>query len=564
MNVKESKHFIIAALVVAIITLFVFLPVLDVQFRIWDDDSHIYKNPTLTSLNWETLRNILINQSYSTCFYTPMTGLRWSLTRTLGGLNPRWFHLGNLLFHTANSVMVFVLAIFFSRIWNCRLWQETSPLSRAGIAVLAALLWSLHPLRVEAVAGAVCGAHTQALFFGLVSLLCYLKAVSRNKPLQIGWFIVSYLAYTISLLSQPILLALPLALVVIDFYPLKRFANGKMDAASQDSIRIIFEKIPYFLIAAVIAGINLSILPHSALPGHPLVSLKDFGIPDRIMQAFYIWTYYLWRPFFPFDLAPVYTTLINFDPWTPPFLTGAVTIIVSTILLVIKRRAYPALLAAWFSYLFLLIPFLGLTEHPHYPADRYSLTVAIIPSLLLAGWLLTLKSPISRFTTSSVILVLFIAAFGFLSMRQINVWNNTITLGNQMLKVTAAQPNHPYRAKIYRRMALHYLERNEYGPAAHYMRRALDIKPDEYQYANLLAVILINDNQASEAEAIFKKLIRTNPKKSEAYYNLAILLSSAGRYEEALAYAREVQRLEPENRAAGQFVETLLQKRSTP
>ena len=544
----------------AIITFLVFLPVLDVQFRIWDDDSHIYKNPTLVSLSWDTLLNIFANRSYSTCFYTPITGLRWSLTRTWGDLNPFWFHLGNLFFHTANAVLVFVLAIFFTRIWDCRLWRETPHIKLAFIAALVALLWSIHPLRVEAVAGAVCGAHSQALFFGLVSLLCYLKADAKSKLPQTGWVIVSCLAYTVSLLSQPILLALPLVLIVIDFYPLKRLLTGKLPLKTKISTPILLEKIPYIFIASVIAGINLAILPHAALPGHPFASLNDFGILDRIMQAFYIWSYYLWRPFSPFDLSPLYTTLIHFDSLTLPFLASAIAVIVITMLIVIKSRDWPAILASWVCYLLLLVPFLGLTEHPHYPADRYSLTVAIIPSLLVAGWLLKQLSKI-RFTAFSVIIMFFIVIFGYLSIRQIAVWNNTITLGNQILKVTAAQPNHPYRAKIYRRMALHHLERNEYKPAANYMRKALDIKPDEYQYANLLAVILINNNQAAEAEAIFKRLIRSNPMKSEAYYNLARLLYSAGRFKEALTNAKEVQRLQPDNREAAGFVNTIQQKK---
>ena len=554
---NKSRHYRIAPLTTSLCTLLVFSRVIFNDFRIWDDDSHIYQNPTLQALSWDNLINILTNQSHSTCFYTPLTGFRWSLTYHWGGLDPLWFHLGNLLFHTANTAMIFFLITALVMAARGITRQEGDPSPKLVIAAaLGSLVWSLHPLRVEAVAGAVCGAHEQALFFGLISLLCYLKYIEAEKRLP--WFVISCTAYLASLTSQPILLGLPVMLMVLDFYPLKRIGPFKGLESSEGYTKVLLEKIPYLAIAVIIFSVNLTILPHAALPGHPLATLTDFGILDRAMQAFYIWAYYLWRPFFPVDLAPLYTTLIQFNPIAFPFLAGAFIVLGVTGLLIYKRRVWPALLAAWLCHLILLIPFLGLTEHPHYPADRYSLAVAIIPAMLLAGWMINLT--MARFAKIISALIIVIVMLGILTISQTEVWENTITLGNQILKVTSSEPGHPYRARIYRRMALHHLAKEEYGQAETYMNKALEITPQEYQYTNLLALLIIKQNRPAEAEVILKELTVSRPDKTDAPYNLAQLLIELQRYEEALTYVQMVLQRQPGNGTAKRLGEEIQQR----
>src|SRR5205823_3655595 len=90
------------------------------------------------------------------------------------------------------------------------------------------------------------------------------------------------------------------------------------------------------------------------------------------MQAFYIWAHYVWRPLVPGDLAPVYTTLVEFRPMTLPFVASALLVVGVTTVLIWKRREWPVALTLWVAHLVLLAPLIGVTEHPHYPSDRYS------------------------------------------------------------------------------------------------------------------------------------------------------------------------------------------------
>jgi len=542
----NHRHTFIACSLIAFLNFLVFQPAIFADFRIWDDDSHIYCNPTLNHLSWHNFLDILNNNSYSTCFYTPLTGLRWSITYTWGGLDPFWFHLGNLLFHTANAIMVFFLIGMIVTITRSNEYEKgrLSPPLLSYMATIASLLWSLHPLRVEAVAGAVCGAHEQALFFGLISLIFYLWHVKKNGKHQMWLLTASGISYLASLLSQPVLIFLPLALLILDCYPLKRI-NTSGKTTVETNAKILFEKLPFILMSIIILNINLIILPNAALPGHQMVALGDFGIFERIMQAFYIWAYYLWRPFFPVELSPLYTTLIKFNPMSLPFLMSAATVLGITLLLIYKRHVWPSLMSAWLCYLVLLIPFLGLTEHPHYPADRYSLTVAIIPSILLTGWLMEQKKGHRLIFT--MLIVPLIILLGMLSFRQTGVWENTITLGAQILKITENEPGHPYRARIFRRMALHHLEKGEYAQAESNLRKALAIIPDQYQYGNLLAHILINQNRRQEGEELLRKLIASHPYQTDARYNLALLLFEAGRFDEALQQAKKALLLAPGN-----------------
>jgi hypothetical protein len=110
-KIKEEPfgYVFLACSIIAFLTFLVFQQAIYAEFRIWDDDSHIYNNPTLNFLSFNHILEIFKNNSYSTCFYTPLTGLRWSITYSWGGLDPFWFYFGNLLFHIANAVMVFFL-----------------------------------------------------------------------------------------------------------------------------------------------------------------------------------------------------------------------------------------------------------------------------------------------------------------------------------------------------------------------------------------------------------------------------------------------------------------------
>ena len=208
-----------AIAIVAIITFSVFARSLTADFLFWDDNWCIYNNQGLAGLSLKNLWSIIINKTVSSSFYTPLTGLRWSVTYSLGGLEAYGFHLGNLIFHTASACLVpIVIRKLLILLMNSKHAAAIPELRINAAAAITTLLWSIHPLRVEPVAWAAGGAHSQAVFFMLFSLFSYLCA-NEKTPHRICWLIISVSCYAASILSQPIALGLPAVLFILDIYP---------------------------------------------------------------------------------------------------------------------------------------------------------------------------------------------------------------------------------------------------------------------------------------------------------------------------------------------------------
>src|SRR5262249_15113731 len=235
------------------------------------------------------------------------------------------------------------------------------------------------------------------------------------------------------------------------------------------------------------------------------VALTDFGALHRLMQAFYIWAYYVWRPFLPFNLSPVYTTLVSFDPLSPPFLASAGLVCVVTLSLIWKRRQWPALLAAWMAYLVVLVPVLGLTEHPHYASDRYGLVVGILWSVLAAGALAKGVHRPLRFRAATLAAGLATALCAGLTVQQIGIWKDSFTLFTHIL---CQLGDDPYRADIYWRLGVAQLARGQRAEAVGSFRRVLEINPhDEIAHTNL-ATIAFASGHFDEAGHHYAELLR--------------------------------------------------------
>lgn len=221
----------------------------------------------------------------------------------------------------------------------------------------------------------------------LISLLCYLGAVEAKTTGKRRWLLaVSVVLFGASLLSQPLVIGFLCILFVLDVYPLGRL-GGDHGWWTKDARRVLLEKIPFLCVAAAVVLINIIVHVRSPIGGHAPVSLAEFGLLDRLMQAMYIWAYYIWRPWYPLNLSPAYTTLVSFEPLSFTFVASAIAVVGGVIVLFLLRRRWPMGLALGICHLVLLVPVLGLTDHPHYANDRYSILAALTWSILLAVWL---------------------------------------------------------------------------------------------------------------------------------------------------------------------------------
>jgi Flp pilus assembly protein TadD len=518
-----------------IVTLSTFAGVLGADFVMWDDNWCIYENPGLDRLTLGTLRDIVLDKTVSSSWYTPLTGFRWSLTYTLCGLNPLGYHLGNWLFHGINAVLVFAVI--------AALLAGTGTAKRTTIAAgVAALLWSLHPLRVEPVAWAA-NSYGQATTFLLLSLLCYLKAVEPDglAGRRRRYLTTSVALFAASLLSMPIGLGFVVVLVVLDVYPLGRLGRSGDGRRLPAARRVLAEKLPYVAVALAVVLITASLHFFHSRGGHGNVPLAEFGVLERAMQALYVLAYYAWRPWYPLHLSPVYTTLVSFDPFTPPFLVSAVVVVAVALVMWQLRRRWPVGLAAGICHLALLAPVLGLFEHPYYPSDRYSMLVAIVWSVLLAAGLVGIRE--RRLFDVSVAGVLVVSVgLAAASVRQTAVWHDSVTLFEHMIRCLG---DDPYRSDIHWRLGVAWAERGQPRLAMEEFHRTLAMRPDHAVARDCLRRLVVTQGDPVEIIGAYRRRLQAAPDDVLARYHLGLVLAAQGMAEEALGEFRRAAALQP-------------------
>jgi protein O-mannosyl-transferase len=527
-----------------LVPMLLFWPTIRADFLQWDDDINIYRNPHLVGLNAASLRWALTDVAYVRR-YMPLGWIGWLCNYELDGLNPATYHLGNVLLHCLNSMLVFVLIVELlgagreDRTATDR-WM-TLPAGWVG-----ALFWAVHPLRVEPVAWASGRLYCQAALFLLVSVVAYLRqarAQASGRPRGAGYWLAVF-SFAASLLTYPIGLGLIPVLVFLDYYPLRRLPDSLSAWWRPETRRVWFEKIPFVGVAGLV--VFLTFLARLQFKNHwrPPPTLAEFGLVSRTMQAFYMWTRYLWKTWAPFNLSPHYTTLIKFDPFAPPFVLSLSCIVLGSLVLVLGIRRWKAVATMWLAHLALLVPFLGLTEHPYEPSDRYSYVPGIVWSILLAaflcrGFVTTWKR--SVLLAASLVLTV---VFSEMSAGQISVWKNSETLFRHTIAVLE---NDPFRFDTYHRLGDYYMGKGAYADAEESFRNELAIKPHVPRGLYNLGISLAFQKKFEEALSVFLRLEEVMPDFRQLQLNLGHTFLELDQVDKALNHYAAAVRDNPED-----------------
>ena len=415
-------------LLLALMAVVPFISALQADFVEWDDDINVTENPKIHGVDWGNVR-WMFGTADRAMRYKPVNWLAWALIYQAQGLRPLGFHLANLLFHAANTVLLFLILrcmLFLSQ--ENRGGGQNSVPAEVG-AVIGALLWAWHPLRVEPVAWVTGLPYNLALFFMLLSWAAYLLACRVGEPNRWSCYWLSVGAYILAVLSYPIVLFFVAILMAMDIAVLRRFSGGQDRWFSPEVRRVWIEKIPYCLVAGIALAITLvgRINPDGQVGYQTPATLAEFGIGPRVMQAFYVWAYYVWKPLVPTDLAIVYPTLIRFNPASYPFVLSLSGVLLTTLVLFLRWRG-SGLLTLWITYLVVTIPVLGVTETPHFPSDRYGHLPTIAWSVLGAYGIALIWKEVSPRKLVLCIGAGMILLFGLFSYWQTAVWRNSVTL----------------------------------------------------------------------------------------------------------------------------------------
>lgn len=537
-------------LLAAVLTFAAFASALQNDFVDWDDRVNFVLNPHYRGLGWEQIRWMW--SSALMARYIPVTWMTLGFDYNLWGMDPFGYHLTNVLFHAANAALFYFLCAALLGLAipeNGARRHDAIPLG----ALTATLLFALHPLRVESVAWVterrdeVCG------FFYLLCILAYLRAHrdGSSRSTRRSYYWAAFACCALAILSKEIAVTLPLVLLVLDYYPLRRLGwFGPRHRA------VWLEKLPFLAL-----GLADSVLAvYLGRQENMVAALGVQGWWTRTAVAVYNLAFYLWKTVLPFHLAPFYpVTAHRLDPHVLPFQLSAMLVIWISAAAFLFRGGYPALLAAWLAYIAALLPVLGIVNtFKQLVADRYSYLACMSWAILAGACIATLWSASSRqrvrvaITALSVVVLLALAT---LSWMQIRIWRNAEALWTYTAGV---EPS--FLASDGLGLAL--AERGDFAGAIPHFREALAMDPDyELAHHNLGAALMSLGNW-EEAAHEFQLALQLKPSLGASHTSWGLALLMQDKVDEAIQHFRQALSINPEDEAARRHLERALAMKS--
>ena len=555
---------------VAAATFLAFARVFDNDFVDWDDDSTLRQNLAYRGLGLNSLRWMFTTAHMG--HYMPLTWISFALDYLLWGMDPFGYHLTNLLLHTANAVLVFLIAR--------RLLSAAAPgHDRAGLllgSVAAALFFSIHPLRVESVAWATERKDVLCGLFYLLAVGAYLRAWRGPADGAVArrWYWSSVVFFALALLSKAMAMTLPVTLLILDIYPLRRLTRGTGGWLRATARNLVHEKLPYLALSAASAVTAM----HALVRAEVLTATTTLTWFQRIAISCYDLVFYLWKTVVPVGLSVMYELPEHLDPWAAPFLPSVVAVAGLTVVAALWRRQAPAFSAAWAGYVVAIGPVLGLAHNGYQiAADRYTYLPCLGWALLVgAGARLAWQKSLAYREWARIVAlaapILVLGTLGALTWSQVVVWRDSKTLWSHALSVQPSAIAHssvaarlewegrteealahqreaarlrPGRAEVRAVVGLALSRAGHTAEAIGHLREALRIRPQLADAHNGLGLALVREGKAAEAMEHFSEAIRLNPKSAEIRNSYGAALARLGEVDRAIEQFQEALRLDP-------------------
>ncbi len=544
-------------LVLAAVVLLVFWPAVGCDFTNFDDPAYFSENPhVLGGLNWLNVKWAL--RTTDNCSWYPVTWLSFLLDASLFGRGAAGPHLMNVLYHAANTVLVFLLL----RRLTGALWRS----------VLIAALFALHPLHVESVAWVAERKGLLSALFGLLTLGAYARYVEQAQGQSLKakvWYGLALVGFALGLMSKPMLVNLPFAMFLLDYWPLRRLENKSPAERRLLWLRLVLEKTPFLLLS--LASSIITVWVHKEYEA--LVPLANASVATRLQSAVVSCAQYLGKAVWPVRLALPYP-YAGQVPLSLSILGLALVTSLSLAAFLLKGRR-PYFLVGWFWYLVMLVPVLGLIQWGSQAmADRFTY-VPLLGLFLLAVWAAAeprICRRVPRWARVGVAL-LVLGACTLRTQDQLRYWRNSESLFRHALVVTgdnltalnnlgawltvqkrpaealaflrrALQMN-PANADTYYNLGNALAAQGRFDEAATNFQAAVALKLDYYQARNNLAKALTKLGRLSEASEQYQLALQQRPDDPMLHKNLAEALGAGGNFDGATAQYQSALALKP-------------------
>ncbi|MEI6127336.1 MAG: tetratricopeptide repeat protein, partial [Pseudomonadota bacterium] len=573
-NPKHSKSFAArygAALVALALTAaiaFAYAQVRDFDFVNYDDPKYVYENKqvlkglTVESVTWACT-------AFHEATWQPMVWLSYMLGQELHGMDPGWYHLTNVFLHMANTLLLF----FLLKSMTGAFWQSS----------LVAALFALHPIHVESVAWITERKDVLSTFFFMLALFSYARYV---KIASLRLYALTLLFFILGLMAKPMLVTLPFVLLLLDWWPLKRFTMQKHSAiADQHSAfeqfqtlkpktnnykALLLEKIPFF----VLTGASCLLTFFVQQKGGAIAPADEYSAGVRIANALVSYMLYIKKLLLPIDLAVLYPHPGEFSFWKPAAAAVLLILITSLAADAVKKR--PWLLMGWLWFLGTLVPVIGIIQiGAHALADRFAYIPFIGLYIILAWGILDM---VSRRPFYKKIFI-GLAASGLVGIMLLTrttagYWKNSFTLFEHALKVNpenfiahnclgcalndqgrideALQHYaeslriEPRYAEAHANMGVVLVKKGMLDKAIRHYTVALELDPEKLNPRNNLGAALSRVGRTDEAIKQFQAVLQVDPEYVNAHFNLGAAYAKKGLFADAVKQFSEVFRLRPE------------------
>jgi len=527
---------------IVLVTSAAFLPALQNQFLRWDDHKNFLGNPHYRGLGWIHLRWMWTTHLGH---YIPLTWMTLGLDYVLWGMNPLGYHLTNLLLHAANAVLFYFVAF---RILGLGL-PDPGDRRQADLVLsagFAALVFAIHPLRVESVAWVTERRDVLSGLFYLSAILIYLRTCERGERGR-GWYWAAVGLFACALLSKSMVVNLPIVLLILDVYPLRRL-GGATGWWSEPARRVYVEKIPFVLLATAAAAIAVM----AQLSVHAAASLAQLSVPGRVAVSAYGLSFYLWKMVVPLNLSPLYPLSPIVNPWAMPFVLSYTMVLAITAIALALRRRVPGLPAAWSAYVVVLLPVLGIFQSgPQIAADRYTY-LASLGWAILAGACLLFCWRISRTSTTGTpttlpiagVAICVVAGLGVLTWNQVQIWHDSERLWTYTVAI------HPNSSLAQFSLGIVLSAQGKPSEAIEHFQKGLQLRPDEPSAHTNLGVALIQQGKLADAIEHFRQAVRIYPDDALAHTNWGSALIDLGKPSEAIEHFQQALRIHPDDALA--------------
>ncbi|MBX3412343.1 MAG: glycosyltransferase family 39 protein [Pirellulales bacterium] len=499
---SEGRLILAISLVLAAVTTAIYAPtfVVSYQFIMFDDPMYVFDNiAVLSGLNARSARWAATNPVGNN--WHPLTVLSHMLDVELYGTATGGHHFTNVFFHAASAALLFLVL----RRMTGALWPSA----------LVAALFAWHPLRVESVAWIAERKDVLSTFFMFVALACYARYAQHHGRLA---YLAMLFSFVLGLLSKPMLVTFPFALLLLDIWPLRRVTwmrTSEQRFPTASSWRIVVEKLPLFVLVGVF--IATTVWAQTGSMSHLPISIRLQNVV--ISYGIYVRQMFLPHPLY---LPYLFVERTTGVAWT---IIAGIALLATTLVALWQFRRRPYLAVGWFWYLGTLVPVIGIVqvgEQAH--ADRYTY-VPMIGLYVMLAWLLqelAARGLVWRravLSVSGAALCVLIA----LSIVQVSYWRNNDTLFEHTLRYS------PRNNVAYAALAAAAYRRNDYEDAIRLAQQSIEAVPASHLSYSTMAVIaqsLARLGKTGEALNAYQKAIALNPEQALIISEFARILAT--------------------------------------